>query len=86
MSTIRLSGIALIDYKRPFSEAGTSHGVNAIAVQARHFGPSLPPSTGIEQAGTGKRSIDPSVISVVLPYNAVVIATVDAREHSFSNH
>ena len=70
MSTIRLSGIALIDYKRPFSEAGTSHGVNGIAVQARDFGPSLSPSAGIEQARTRERSIDPSVISVVPPYNA----------------
>ena len=70
MSTIRLSGIALIDYKRPFSEAGTSHGVNGITVQARHFRPSLPPCAGIEQARTRKRGIDPSVISVVPPYNA----------------
>ena len=53
-----------------FSEAGTSHGVNGIAVQARHFGPSLPPCPGIEQARTRKRSIDPSVTSVVPPYNA----------------
>ena len=51
------------------SGAGTSHRVNGTAVQARHFGPSLPLVPGIEQART-KRSIDPSVISVVPPYNA----------------
>ena len=42
----------------------TSHGVNGIAVQARHFGPNLPPPPEIEQARTKKRSIDLSVISV----------------------
>ena len=52
------------------SGSGTSHRVNGIAVQARHFGPSLPPPPGIVQARTRKRSIDPSVSSVVLPYNA----------------
>ena len=52
------------------SGAGTSHRVNGIAVQARHFGPNLPLAPGIEQARTRKRSIDPSVISVVPPYNA----------------
>ena len=52
------------------SGAGTSHRVNGIAVQARQFGPNLPPAPGIEQARTRKRSIDPSVISAVHPYNA----------------
>ena len=52
------------------SGAGTSHRVNGIAIQARHFGPSLPPLPGIGQARTKKRSIDPSVISAVPPYNA----------------
>ena len=51
------------------SGAGTSHRVNGIAVQARRFGPNLPPPSGIEQARTRKRSIDPSVTSVVPPYN-----------------
>ena len=49
------------------SGAGTSHRVNGIAVQARHFGPNLSSAPGIEQARTRKRSIDPSVISVVPP-------------------
>ena len=44
------------------SGAGTS--------QARHFGPNLPPPPGIGQARTKERSIDPSVISAVPPYNA----------------
>ena len=52
------------------SGAGASHQVNGIAVQARYFLLSLPPAPGIEQAGTGKRSIDPSVILIVPPYNA----------------
>ena len=52
------------------SGAGTSHRVNGIAVQVRHFGPNLPPAPGIEQARTRKRNIDPSAISVVPPYNA----------------
>ena len=52
------------------SGAGTSHQVNGIAVQARHFGPNLPPAPGIEQARTRKRSIYPSVISAVPQYNA----------------
>ena len=34
------------------SGAGTSHRVNGIGVQARHFGPTLPPPPGIEQART----------------------------------
>ena len=52
------------------SGAGTSHRVNGIAVQARHFGPNLPPAPGIEQARTRKRSIGPSVSSAVPSYNA----------------
>ena len=56
--------------EKTLSGAGTSHRVNGIAVQARHFGPNLPPAPGIEQARTRKRSIDPSVISAVPPYNA----------------
>ena len=52
------------------SGAGTSHRVNGIAVQARHFGLHLPPAPGVEQARTRKKSIDPSVISVVPPYSA----------------
>ena len=52
------------------SGAGTSHRVNGIALQARHFGPTVPPPPGIEQARTRKRSNDPSVSSVVPPYNA----------------
>ena len=56
--------------KETLSGAGTSHRVNGIAVQARHFGRNLPPAPGTEQARTRKRSIDPSVISAVPPYNA----------------
>ena len=56
--------------EKTLSGAGTSHCVNGIAVQGRHFGPNLPLPPGIEQAGTRKRSIDPSVTSVVPPYNA----------------
>ena len=52
------------------SGAGTLHRVNGIAIQARHFGPNLPPLPGIGQARTKKRSIDPSVIWAVPPYNA----------------
>lgn len=52
------------------SGAGTSHRVNGIAVQARHFGPNLPPEPAIELTRTRKRSIDPLVQSEVPPYNA----------------
>ena len=52
------------------SGVGTSKRVNGIAVQARHFGPNLPPPPGIEQTRTRKRSIDPAVSFVVPPYNA----------------
>ena len=52
------------------SGVGTSHRVNGIAIQARHFGANLPPAPGIEQPRTRKRSIDPSVISVVPSYKA----------------
>ena len=54
------------------SGTGTSHRVNGIAIQARHFGRNLPPPPGIGQARTKKRSIVnvPSVISAVPPYNA----------------
>ena len=41
------------------SGAETSHSVNGRAVQARHFGPNLHPSPGIEQATIRKRRIDP---------------------------
>ena len=51
------------------SGMGTSHPVKGIAVQARQFGPSLPPTPGIELARTRKRSIDPSVSSAVPPHN-----------------
>ena len=51
------------------SGVGTSHQVKGIAVQARHFGPNLPPTPGIQQARTRKRSIVPSVSSAVLPHN-----------------
>ena len=34
------------------SGAGTSHRVNGIAIQARHFGPNLPPPPGIGKART----------------------------------
>ena len=51
------------------SGVGTSHRVNGIAVEARHFGPTLPPPPGIEQARTRKRSIDPLVSSVVPLYS-----------------
>ena len=39
------------------SGAGTSHRVNGIAVQARHFGPNLPLAPGIEQARTRKKAL-----------------------------
>ena len=53
-----------------FTIAGTSHRVNGIAIQDRHFGPILPQTLGIEQAKTKKRSIDPSISSTVQPpYN-----------------
>ena len=52
------------------SGVGTSHRVNGIAVQARQFGPNLPQAPVIEQSRTKKRSIDPSMVSVVPPYNA----------------
>ena len=47
------------------SGAGTFHRVNGIAVQARQF-----PAPVIGQSRTKKRSIDPSMVSVVPPYNA----------------
>ena len=52
------------------SGAEKSHRVNGIAVQARQFGPNLSSAPGIKQARTRKKSIDPSLISVVPPYNA----------------
>ena len=52
------------------SGAATRHWVNGRAVQARHFGPNLHPSPGIEQARSRKRSTVPSEISAVPPYNA----------------
>ena len=38
------------------SGAGVSHRVNGIAIQARHFGPNLPPPPGIGQARTKKET------------------------------
>ena len=38
------------------SGAGTSHRVNGIAIQARHFGPNLPPPQGIGKARTKKET------------------------------
>ena len=71
MSTQHLRGITLVDYiKETPSGAETSHRVNGIALQAKYFGPNLPPPLGIEQARTRKRSTDPSVISFVPPCNA----------------
>lgn len=53
-----------------FTIAGTSHRVNAIAIQDTHFGPILPQTPGIEEAKTKKRSIHPSIsLTVQPPYN-----------------
>lgn len=52
------------------SGAGTSHRVNGIAVQARHFGPNLPPRPRVELNKTRKRSIDSLVRTEMPPYNA----------------
>lgn len=52
------------------SGAGTSHRVNGIAVQARHFGPSLPPKPVAELVRTRRRSIDPVIHTAVPHYNA----------------
>ena len=50
-----------MDYvKETLSGAEISHRVSGIALQAKHFGPNLPPTPGIEQARTvRKRSTDP---------------------------
>ena len=40
------------------SGEGTSHGVNGIAVQARHFGPHLPPEPSTHIVKTKKRSVE----------------------------
>ena len=47
------------------SGAETSHRVNGIAIQAKYFGPNLPPPPGIGQARTKKRSIDPSAQEIL---------------------
>ncbi len=39
------------------SSAGTAHRVNGIAVQARHFGPNLPPTPGSSKLGQEEASI-----------------------------
>ena len=70
MPTQRFRGITRDRPGETLSGAGTLHRVNGIAIQARHFGPNLPPPPGIGQTRTKKRSIDPSVISAVPPYNA----------------
>ena len=40
------------------SGEGTSHRVNGIAVQARHFGPQLPPEPSTHIVKTKKRSVE----------------------------
>ena len=40
------------------SGEGTSHRVNGIAVQARHFGPQLPPDPSTQIVKTKKRSVE----------------------------
>ena len=53
------------------SGEGTSHRVNGIAIQARHFGPHLPPVEGAPSLAKSKRSVD-VVLDKELPvYNAV---------------
>ena len=52
------------------SGAGPSHRANGIAIQATHFVAHLSAAPGIKRARIRKRSIDPSVISVVPSYNA----------------
>ncbi|KAL9979552.1 hypothetical protein ACROYT_G017230 [Oculina patagonica] len=52
------------------SGSGTSHRVNGIAVQARHFGPQLPPLAVPEVARTRQRSVDSSTITEIPAYNA----------------
>ena len=52
------------------SGAGTSHRVNGIAVQARHFGLSLPPEPKTNLSKTRKRGISSLVRTEIPPYNA----------------
>ena len=52
------------------SGSGTSHRINGIAVQARHFGPQLPPVAVPEVARTRQRSVDSSTITEIPAYNA----------------
>ena len=53
-----------------FSGAGTSHRVNGIAVQERHFGPFPKPKANMEISKTKRRSIDYLPRTEVTPYNA----------------
>ena len=52
------------------SGAGTSHRVNGIAVQERHFGPFPKPKANMEISKTKRRSIDYLPRTEVMPYNA----------------
>ena len=52
------------------SGAGTSHSVNGIAVQARHFGPYPQPQANTQIKRTKKRSIDYLPRTETAPYNA----------------
>ena len=49
---------------------GTSHRVNGIAVQARHFGPQLPPDPSTQIVKTKKRSVEPLDAENLPIYNA----------------
>jgi len=52
------------------SGAGTSHRVNGIAVQARHFGPYPQPQANTQTERTKRRSIDYLPRTEIAPYNA----------------
>ena len=53
-----------------FLGTGTSHRVTGIAVQARYFGPNLPPQPKTDLSKTKKRSISSLVRTEIPPYNA----------------
>lgn len=63
------------------SGAGTSHRVNVIAVQARHYGPNLPREPKAELGKSRKRSIDLSLHAEIPPYNAGECCGPPARKY-----
>ena len=52
------------------SGEGTSHRVNGIAVQAKHFGPQLPPESSTHIVKTKKRSVEALDTENLPIYNA----------------